>query len=75
MEEKEGLESVRVDGKYRIELQTETKEEEPNTLTICSSIELSTTYPDTLTKDEIYATPDLNHKNVANELGLTFIFE
>lgn len=42
--DKKGLESVRVDGKYRIEFLTTLKGEEPNSITICSIIELSNHY-------------------------------
>lgn len=42
--DKKGLESVRVDGKYRIEFTTTLKGEEPNSITICSIIELSNHY-------------------------------
>ena len=42
--DKKGLESVRVDGKYRIEFMTTLKGEEPNSITICSIIELSNHY-------------------------------
>lgn len=41
---KKGLESVRVDGKYRIEFITTLEGEEPNFITICSIIELSNHY-------------------------------
>jgi len=41
---KKGLESVRVDNKYRIEFKTEMKGSAPHTLTICSIIELSNHY-------------------------------
>lgn len=41
---KKGLESVRVDNKYRIEFKTETKGSAPYILTICSIIELSNHY-------------------------------
>jgi len=42
--DKKDLESVRVDGKYRIEFMTTLKGEEPNSITICSIIELSNHY-------------------------------
>tara|TARA_R110000868_G_scaffold182711_3_gene423763 strand:+ start:1480 stop:1800 length:321 start_codon:yes stop_codon:yes gene_type:complete len=42
--DKKGLESVRVDSKYRIEFITTLKGEEPNSITICSIIELSNHY-------------------------------
>lgn len=41
---KKGLESVRVDQKYRIEFKTVIEGEEPDTITICSIIELSNHY-------------------------------
>lgn len=41
---KKGLESVRVDQKYRIEFKTVVEGEEPDTITICSIIELSNHY-------------------------------
>jgi proteic killer suppression protein len=41
---KNGLESVRVDNKYRIEFISSVEGEEPNTITICSIIELSNHY-------------------------------
>ncbi|MFA6677752.1 MAG: type II toxin-antitoxin system RelE/ParE family toxin [Bacteroidales bacterium] len=41
---KDGLESVRVDGKYRIEFRTTIEGEEPKSITICSIIELSNHY-------------------------------
>ena len=41
---KKGLESVRVDGKYRIEFITTLEGEEPDSITICSIIELSNHY-------------------------------
>lgn len=41
---KKGLESVRVDQKYRIEFKTVIEGEEPYTITICSIIELSNHY-------------------------------
>lgn len=41
---KKGLESVRVDGKYRIEFITTLNGEEPNCITICSILELSNHY-------------------------------
>lgn len=42
--DKKGLESVRVDGKYRIEFITTLEGKEPNSITICSIIELSNHY-------------------------------
>lgn len=42
--DKKGLESVRVDGKYRMEFITTLEGEEPNSITICSIIELSNHY-------------------------------
>lgn len=39
-----GLQSVRVNDKYRIEFSTRTEGEEPEILTICSIIELSNHY-------------------------------
>ena len=42
--DKKGLESVRVDGKYRIEFITTLEGEEPDSITICSVIELSNHY-------------------------------
>ncbi|WP_299051811.1 type II toxin-antitoxin system RelE/ParE family toxin [uncultured Polaribacter sp.] len=42
--DKNGLESVRVDKKYRIEFISSVEGEEPDTLTICSIIELSNHY-------------------------------
>lgn len=42
--DKKGLESVRVDGKYRIEFTTTLEGEEPDSITICSIIELSNHY-------------------------------
>lgn len=42
--DKKGLESVRVDGKYRIEFITTLEGEEPDGITICSIIELSNHY-------------------------------
>lgn len=42
--DKKGLESVRVDSKYRIEFITRQEGEEPNRITICSIIELSNHY-------------------------------
>lgn len=42
--DKKGLESVRVDNKYRIEFISSVEGEEPNTITICSIIELSNHY-------------------------------
>lgn len=41
---KNGLESVRVDKKYRLEFISSVEGEEPDTLTICSIIELSNHY-------------------------------
>ena len=41
---KKGLESVRVDKKYRIEFISSVEGEEPNTITICSIIDLSNHY-------------------------------
>ncbi|MDP3313041.1 type II toxin-antitoxin system RelE/ParE family toxin [Lutibacter sp.] len=41
---KKGLESVRVDQKYRIEFKTAIEGDEPDTITICSIIELSNHY-------------------------------
>lgn len=41
---KKGLESVRVEQKYRIEFKTVIEGEEPYTITICSIIELSNHY-------------------------------
>lgn len=41
---KKGYESVRVDNKYRIEFTSTIEGEEPNTITICSIIELSNHY-------------------------------
>jgi len=42
--DKNGLESVRVNKKYRIEFISSVEGEEPDTLTICSIIELSNHY-------------------------------
>jgi len=42
--DKKGLESVRVDKKYRIEFISSVEGEEPNTITICSIIDLSNHY-------------------------------
>ncbi len=42
--DKKGLESVRVDQKYRVEFRTVKEGEEPDYITICSIIELSTHY-------------------------------
>lgn len=42
--DKKGLESVRVDNKYRIEFISSVTGEEPDTITICSIIELSNHY-------------------------------
>ena len=41
---KKGIESVRVDKKYRIEFISTLKINEPNTITICSIIDLSNHY-------------------------------
>lgn len=41
---KKGLESVRVDKKYRIEFTSKIEGKEPDTITICSIIELSNHY-------------------------------
>jgi len=41
---KKGIESVRVDKKFRIEFISTVDGEEPNTITICSIIELSNHY-------------------------------
>ncbi|MCB6062653.1 Plasmid maintenance system killer protein [Flavobacterium psychrophilum] len=41
---KKGIESVRVDKKYRIEFISSVEGEEPNTITICSIIDLSNHY-------------------------------
>lgn len=41
---KKGLESVRVDQKYRIEFFSSEEGEEPNRVTICSVVELSNHY-------------------------------
>jgi len=41
---KKGLESVRVDQKYRIEFKIVIEGDEPDTITICSIIELSNHY-------------------------------
>jgi proteic killer suppression protein len=41
---KKGLESVRVDGKYRIEFIARLEGEDPDSITICSIIELSNHY-------------------------------
>jgi len=41
---KKNLESVRVDSKYRIEFRTTLEGKEPNSITICSIIELSNHY-------------------------------
>jgi proteic killer suppression protein len=41
---KKGIESVRVDNKYRIEFISSVEGEEPNTITICSIIDLSNHY-------------------------------
>lgn len=42
--DKLGLESVRVNDKYRIEFISSLKGEEPNTITICEIVELSNHY-------------------------------
>jgi len=42
--DKKGIESVRVDGKYRIEFKSILEGEELDTITICSIIELSNHY-------------------------------
>ncbi|GAA4279669.1 type II toxin-antitoxin system RelE/ParE family toxin [Gaetbulibacter aestuarii] len=42
--DKNGLESVRVDSKYRIEFISSLEGEEPDTITICSIVELSNHY-------------------------------
>jgi len=42
--DKKGIESVRVDSKYRIEFRTSITGEEPDYITICSIIELSNHY-------------------------------
>jgi proteic killer suppression protein len=42
--DKKGLESVRVDNKYRIEFISSVEGEEPDTITICSIIEFSNHY-------------------------------
>ncbi len=42
--DKKGLESVRVNDKYRIEFISSIEGEEPNTITICEIIELSNHY-------------------------------
>jgi len=42
--DKKGLESVRVDQKYRIEFISSIEGEEPNLITICSIVELSNHY-------------------------------
>jgi len=42
--DKKGLESVRVDSKYRIEFKSNIEGVDPNTITICSIIELSNHY-------------------------------
>lgn len=41
---KKGLESILVNDQYRIEFRTSVEGEEPNTITICSIIELSNHY-------------------------------
>lgn len=41
---KQGLESIRVNNQYRIEFRTSLEGEEPNTITICSIVELSNHY-------------------------------
>ncbi len=42
--DKKGLESVRVNDKYRIEFKSSVEGEEPDAITICSIIELSNHY-------------------------------
>ena len=42
--DKNGLESIRVDQKYRIEFISTIEGEEPNSITICSIVELSNHY-------------------------------
>lgn len=42
--DKKGLESVRVDNKYRIEFTSRLEGDEPETITICSIVELSNHY-------------------------------
>lgn len=42
--DKNGLESVRVDQKYRIEFISSIEGDEPNSITICSIVELSNHY-------------------------------
>ncbi len=42
--DKKGLESVRIDQKYRVEFRTVKEGEGPDYITICSIIELSTHY-------------------------------
>ena len=42
--DKKGLESIRVDQKYRIEFISSIEGEEPNCITICSIVELSNHY-------------------------------
>jgi len=42
--DKKGLESVRVDNKYRIEFISSVRGEEPETITVCSIVELSNHY-------------------------------
>jgi len=42
--DKKGLESVKVNDQYRIEFRTSIEGQEPNTITICSIIELSNHY-------------------------------
>lgn len=42
--DKNGLESIRVDQKYRIEFISSIEGEEPNCITICSIVELSNHY-------------------------------
>jgi proteic killer suppression protein len=42
--DKKGLESVRVNNQYRIEFQSHLQGEDPQTITICSIIELSRHY-------------------------------
>ncbi|NVN96993.1 type II toxin-antitoxin system RelE/ParE family toxin [Candidatus Nomurabacteria bacterium] len=42
--DKKGIESVRVNDQYRIEFKSRTERKEPETITICSIIELSNHY-------------------------------
>ncbi|MCT4613917.1 MAG: type II toxin-antitoxin system RelE/ParE family toxin [Marinifilaceae bacterium] len=42
--DKKGLESVRVNQQYRVEFRSSVEGEEPNTVTICSIVELSNHY-------------------------------